>query len=171
MATLYCAPADIKNALGGTDSGTGTAAQLSDAQLTQAITRASNRVSAYAGTVYDSSTAQLLPPPMVVDLTLDLANFYATATYLKGKAISADDPVRVAYNAAIQVLNDIRDGKVRIDPTAGQGVTEGGRVVNTIPSIFTGADSNTRSDGRGGIVPDTTPDNRRTGWFEDSNAW
>src|SRR5260370_4939420 len=104
MSPTYCTAADVRNALSGTDSGTGTAAQLSDPQINAAILIASDRLSAYAGMVYDSSTPQAVPPPLVGDLTISLAMFYATVTYLKGKPLAADDPVRLRYVDAVQVL-------------------------------------------------------------------
>ena len=75
MTTLYASLSDLRLTMDGTDSGTGTAAQLTDAQLTLALTAASNRVSVYAGNVYDSSSPQAVPPDIFHDLTLDLAAF------------------------------------------------------------------------------------------------
>jgi phage gp36-like protein len=146
MVAPYCLPADIRNALGGTDAGTGTAAQLSDAQLVQATVRGSDMVSAYAGTVYDSADLTIPVPPLVSDLALSLACYYATLTYLKGKPLGADDPVRLAYMDAMKVLNDVRDGKVRLDPQTGGAVLESGRVINRIPGVFSDDDSNTFYD-------------------------
>jgi len=142
----YCAPSDIRAALAGTDSGSGTAAQLNDAQLTQAAKIGSDRVSAYAGTVYDSSSPQANPPALVVDLAISLACYFATLTYLKGKALGADDPVRLRYLDAVGVLNDVRDGKVRIDPDPPGAIEESGIVINRIPQVFSGEDSNTDID-------------------------
>src|SRR6266568_3836761 len=53
---LYATIPDLRLVLDSTDAGTGTAAQLSDAQLTLALAAASTRVSTYTGTVFDSST-------------------------------------------------------------------------------------------------------------------
>ena len=62
MTILYATVADLREVLSGTDSGIGTPAQLSDLQLTQALTSASSRISVYAGSVYDSSSPQAVPP-------------------------------------------------------------------------------------------------------------
>ena len=75
--TLYASIDDLRNVMAGTDSGTGTADQLTDSQLELALYAASNRVSVYAGNVYDSSTGEATPPPILHDLTLDLACFWA----------------------------------------------------------------------------------------------
>lgn len=158
MATLYATVADLQNVLSGTDSGTGTPAQLTPAQLTLALTAASTRVSVYFGTIMDSSNPQAIPPDIFQSLTLDLASFYAWRTYLKGKAIPNDHPAFVAYKDAVQMLNDVRDGKLRLDPAAAGGVNqETGVVINRIPNIFSGNNSNTRLDMMSGFLEPDTP--------------
>jgi phage gp36-like protein len=135
--TLYATVADLQSVLSGTD-GTGTAAQLTPAQLTLALESASSRVSIYAGNTFDSSSPSALPPPAFHDLTLDLAAFYATAYYMKSKIIGVDHPVRIKYADAMQLLKDVRDGKVRLDPAIPGSVgDEIGVVINRIPNIFT----------------------------------
>lgn len=172
--TLYATLADLKNVLSGTDSGTGTAAALSDAQLTLALYAASNRVSVYSGSVWDSSTPQAVPPAILHDLTLDLAAFFATRTYLKNKVIPNDSPVYLAYQNAQQMLNDVRDGKLRLDPQvvgAGEG-QETGLIINRIPPIFNGDDSNTHV-GRDGFLESDVPLGpnwapRGDGWLDEA---
>lgn len=144
---LYASVDDLKEWVSGTDSGTGTPAQLSDDQLTLCLYSASNRVSVYGGGIYDGSTAAATPPPVFHDLTLDLAAFFAWRTYLKGKVMAADHPVFVAYQSAQQMLNDVRENKIDLDVmVAGSGVgpSETSHPINRIPNIFTGEDSNTR---------------------------
>lgn len=142
---LYAQLTDIKNALSSTDGGVGTPAELSDAQLTIALQTASDRVSVYFGNVMDSSTPQAVPPAIFYDLTLDIAVFWAWRLYLKGKVLAAGHPVITAYNDAMQMLKDARDGKLRLDvQPAGQIGSEIGVVINRIPPIFDGDDSNTR---------------------------
>ena len=145
--TLYASVADLRNVMAGTDSGAGTADQLTDAQLTLALYAASNRVSVYAGNVYDSSTPQADPPAILHDLALDLAAFWATKTYLKHKEIAATHPVYIAYKDAMGILQDVRAGKILLDPVAAPGIgSEAGTVINRIPRVFTGENSNTRFD-------------------------
>jgi phage gp36-like protein len=140
---LYATVAELQAVLGGTDSGTGTAAQLTTAQLTLALQAGTNRVSAYAGNTFDSSVPQAVPPPLLHDLTLDLAAFWATKTYLKHKEITAQHPVYIAYKDAMSLLEQVRDGKVRVDPVVVGGIGEEvGVVINRIPNIFTDEDSN-----------------------------
>lgn len=166
MPTLYSDVATLKQVLSSTDAGTGTAAQLSDAQLTIALTAASNRVSAYIGTVYDSSTPQATPPAMLADLTLDLAAWWATTYYAKNKEMGTQHPVVLRYTEAMKVLEDARAGRVRLD-VGPPGVigSQTGKVINNIPAIFTGDDSNTTVDPRtGALRAATPPDTFRSGW-------
>lgn len=168
MTTLYATLADLRLTMDGTDSGTGTAATLTDAQLTLALQAASNRVSVYAGNVFDGSNPQATPPDIFHDLTLDLAAFWATVTYRKSKALAPDDPVRLRYNDAQGILNAVRDGKLRLDvvPPGGVG-EETGIVINNIPNIFTGDDSNTTINPMtGALQADVPSDMWRPGYAD-----
>jgi phage gp36-like protein len=172
--TLYASVADLRNVMSGTDSGTGTAAQLTDAQLELALYSASNRVSVYAGNDYDSSVPQAVPPAILHDLTLDLAAFWAAKTYLKHKAVDPKSPIYIAYQNAMSLLEDVRDGKIQLGVGVAPGVGEDvGTVINRIPPVFTGRDSNTRiSPETGGLEADSpfyTP--RTAGLFGDSAVY
>ena len=156
--TLYASVADLRNVMAGTDSGTGTADQLTDAQLDLALYAASNRVSVYTGNIFDSSTPEATPPAILHDLALDLACFWATKTYLKHKEIAATHPVYIAYKDAMGILQDVRAGRVLLDPAVAPGIgSEVGTVINRIPPIFTGNDSNTRVSPRTGILEADVP--------------
>ena len=157
--TLYATVADLRAVMSGTDSGSGTAAQLTDAQLELALYSASNRVSVFAGNVYDSSTPQATPPAILHDLTLDLACFWAAKTYAKYKAIEPTSPIYLAYVNAMTMLNAVRTGDILLDvaPAPEMGVNEGGTVINRIPAIFTGRDSNTRRDPMTGVLEADVP--------------
>ena len=168
MTTLYATVDDLRLILDGTDAGTGTAAQLTDAQLTLALRAASNRVSVFAGNVYDSSSPQAVPPDIFHDLTLDLAAFWATVTYRKSKAMAADDPVMLRYKDASAMLIAVRDGKLRLDVgTPGSVGQETGHVVNNLPPIFTSNDSNTTLNPMtGALEADVPGDMWRPGWAD-----
>jgi Bacteriophage Mu, Gp36 len=155
---LYASIDDLKDWVSGTDAGTGTPAQLSDDQLTLCLYSASNRVSVYAGGTYDGSSDTANPPPVFHDLTLDLAAFFAWRTYLKGKVMASDHPVFIAYQNATQMLNDVRDGKITLDVATAGSVAPGQQalIINRIPPIFTGKDSNTRI-GLDGVLEDDVP--------------
>ena len=160
--TLYASIADLRLVLDSTDAGEGTAAQLSDEQLALALQAASDRVSLYAGVVYDPSAI----PAMANDLTLDLASWWATTYYLKQKEMSPNSPVQLRYTEAMKVLTQVRQGLVDLTvPVLGPGEgtgPSGGHVINRIPGIFTGEDSNTAVQ-NGQLYPDVPADmwNRR----------
>ena len=168
--TLYATVADLRLALQGTDDGTGTAAKLTNPQLTQALTAASSRVSVYAGGIYDSSDPTAMPPPIFWDLTVSIATYFATAMYLKQKELVQQHPSYVRYQDAMKVLQDARDGKVRLDvETAGSIASETGLVINRVPNIFNGRDSNTRINPLNSTIEADTPfDEWMPGWL---GAW
>lgn len=155
---LYASVSDLQLILSSTDSGVGTPAQLSEDQLLLCLYSASNRVSVYAGGLFDSSIPQADPPPIFHDITLDLAAFFAWRTYLKGKVMPNDHPVYIAYQNATQMLNDVRDGKISLEIVTAGGLAPGysSLIINRIPTIFTGKDSNTRI-GPNGILEDDVP--------------
>jgi hypothetical protein len=52
----------------------------------------------------------------------------------------------------------VRDGKILLDPAVAPGIgSETGTVINRIPNIFTGADSNTRISPVTGVLEADTP--------------
>lgn len=165
---LYATISDLRTVLGSTDPA-GTAAQLTDAQLTYALTAASTRVSAYTGSVWDSTTPQAVPPDLVHDLTLDLACWWAATYYAKNKELGPQHPIVMRYTEAKAVLQDIRKGVIRPDPTtAGTVGQEVGYINNPIPPVFTSADSGTEySPATGGIEADTSPDDYSGRWLFD----
>lgn len=161
---LYATKDELRLVLDSTDAGTGTAAQLSDDQLNLALQAAGSRISIYTGAVYT-----LPAPDAVHDLVLDLASWWATTYYLKQQDMGSAHPVVLRYTEAMKVLADIRDGKIEIDVTPGVPVAGGARIINGIPGIFTGADSNTIVDpGSGVLVADTPSDMLGGGlpWWE-----
>jgi phage gp36-like protein len=155
--TLYASVDDLRQVMSGTDGGNGTAVQLSDQQLELALYAASNRVSVYAGNSYDGSTSAATPPGILHDLTLDLAVFWASKTYLKFKEIPSTSPAYIAYQNAMSILQDVRAGKIELAPAPAPGVgPDVGTVINRIPRVFTGHDSNTRIDPMtGGLEADS----------------
>ena len=157
--TLYATVEDLRQVMSGTDSGTGTAVQLSTEQLTLALYRASNTVSVYAGGVYDGSTPEATPPAILHDLTLDLAAFWAAKTYLKWKSIEATSPIFIAYQNAMSMLNGVRNGTILLDVAPAPGIAGGetGTVINRIPRVFTGRDSNVRLDPVTGTLEADSP--------------
>ena len=170
MAPLYGTPADVGSNVAGTDDGTGTCAMLTDGQLSAAIGQASNKVCAYVGTDYetDAATPVVVVPPLVTTLTIQLATYYATLTYRKGKDLSSLRPhLPWATSMRCGTLTDIASGAITVDPVPpGDPVSGSGHVVQTIPRIFHGSDSGTMRDGQGGIMPAGAPGSAlRDGWY------
>ena len=157
---LYASISDLKLVLDSTDAGTGTAAQLSDEQLTMALAAATDRVTMYAGLYYDDPAQT---PTMVGSITLDLAAWWATTYYLKQKEMPATSPVVLRYTEAKNVLEAIRKGEVDLNVPnvsgAPGGTPSSGKVINRIPAIFTGYDSNTIVV-NGVLVADVSPEVR-----------
>jgi phage gp36-like protein len=145
MPVSYCTPADIRNNVAGTDDGTGTCAQLDASILLAKIAQASSRVSSYTGEAYDPSEV----PDLVKDLTVQLATYYATLTYRKGKDLGPQDPVYLSYLDAMATLKAIAAGQVQVTPSQPSGppgtppAPVRARVINRIPAVFSPADSAT----------------------------
>jgi phage gp36-like protein len=166
---MYCLPSDIRANVGGTDAGTGTCAALEDYQLNAAIAQASAKVSAYVGTSYtvDAADPVIVVPDLVKSLTVQIATYYATLTYRKGKALAQFDPVILGYQDAMATLKDVVAGNIEVAPTPPADPTDKpGHVINTIPSIFTYEDSATVPNRRGGIEAAGAPGARfGEGWY------
>jgi hypothetical protein len=169
MTAMYCLPSDIRSNVAGTDDGSGTCAQLTDEQLNLAIAQASAKVSAYVGTDFEVDAADpvVVVPELVFTIAVQLATFYATLTYRKGKDLSQFDPVMLGYNDGIATLKDIVTGLIEVAPTApADPVYAPGHVINPV-KIFRYEDSGVVPDGRGGIMPEGAPGSSllHDGWF------
>jgi phage gp36-like protein len=138
---LYASIADLRLVLDSTDAGLGTGAQLSDEQLTLALQAGTDRVTTYAGTIYDPTPGTGNMPGLVRDLTLDISAWYATTYYLKHKGMDSNHPVVLRYAEAVKVLDQVRQGLVALDVATEAAASA--RIINRIPNIFTGEDSNT----------------------------
>jgi hypothetical protein len=168
MPVSYCQPSDIRDNVAGTDSGTGTCAQLTDDQLAAAAAKASAKISAYAGTAWmtDADTPSVTVPDLIFSTTVQLATFYATLVYRKNRPLVPGDPALLGYTDAMLTLNAIIAGTIVVTPEPpGEAPIEGGHVVQTLPAIFSWEDSGTEPNGRGGIMPAGAPGSRLIdGW-------
>jgi phage gp36-like protein len=112
----YCTPEDVRGALGPLVlDKSRTAQELTDGELANAIASSQTIVDGYTGTSYSDGSV----PGLVKTLTQDIAAYYATLTYRRGKALTADDPVTLRYAAAITMLGDIVSGVITLDPDDG----------------------------------------------------
>lgn len=139
----YCLPSDVRDVLapdGALSEGQGTAASLSDRELSLAISDAQAQID----TALASATA-LYPvpftagvPPLVVGLTRDIAAYLATLTWMKGSssAVAADKPVALRYQRATTLLGQLADDTLVL-PGFGASPDQVGSVVNVVPDVWT----------------------------------
>lgn len=121
---------DVRNALtpGAVETDTTTAASLSDEQLADAIAEADSRIQSYLPQDYTVPTVMVEygdpPEPAQVAFSTirfwsrDIAAYFATLTYNRGRTVNEDDPVRLRYNAVMETLREVRDGKISLPPDA-----------------------------------------------------
>jgi phage gp36-like protein len=108
--TTYCTVDEVKRALRPDEESkaSATAANLSDSQLQDAITEATNEINAVvAGAPF---TAPF--PPIVATLTRDIAAYLATLAYRKGNPLPDDHPARLRYARAEMLLDKAAAGKL-----------------------------------------------------------
>lgn len=107
-ATYYTDPDGVRSVLADS-SDPGTAAALEDWQLYAAIQDAQAEVDARVPGAPPATV-----PPLLVNLTRDIAAYLATLTHRKGDPIASDDPVRLRYQRAQQILTDISAGRIEL---------------------------------------------------------
>lgn len=130
---MYSAAQDVRLALvpGAVEANQETAANLSDAQLLDAISEADGVIDTYIKQWYTIPTSeQIIPdfdnPPAQITVTVapqpvrgwsrSIAAYLATLTFMKHKDVGEDDPVRLRYNMVIDLLTAIRDQNSFLDP-------------------------------------------------------
>lgn len=107
----YIAPSDIRFAVSPDGSFTGTCAELDDEQLQTHIQRAQDLVNGVTNVAFGDGNV----PGIVRDLTLAMADFYATLAYRKGKELVSTHPVYLAYVDAQNTLKAIRAGEINFE--------------------------------------------------------
>ncbi len=116
----YTTTADLRLALapGGVDQRVGdTAAGLPDAELTDAITEASNEVDLRLARRY---AVPFVPPPAIIaQLARDIAAYGATLVHRRGNPIEADHPVRLRHDKAERLLDRLAKGEIEIEGASG----------------------------------------------------
>lgn len=113
---MYATPEDVRGVLSpdGQQDDYETAASFSDDALNDAIRRATAKIHVYLAERYalPVDVATYDTDGVLRDWTAALAGYYATLTYSRGQDISADDPVRLAYNDAMKVLERVQSGNL-----------------------------------------------------------
>jgi Bacteriophage Mu, Gp36 len=108
----YAAPSDIRFAVAPDGSVAGTCGELDDEQLQTHIQRAQDLVNGYTATPFFDWNV----PNLIKNLTIQLATFYATLAYRKGKALEAMHPVYLGYQDAQRTLTGIKNGTIEFEP-------------------------------------------------------
>lgn len=117
---------------GSTDVTLGTAASLSDAELQEAIDEAAAEINARLAGRY--SVPLTAPAPVIVEkINRDLAAYMATLVYRRNIPLPAEDPIRLRYARALDLLKGIGSGVIELTTDTGAlGQSSEAYVVNTI---------------------------------------
>jgi phage gp36-like protein len=135
--TAYCTPELVRLALVPTSNGaqpdppSNTAADLTDAQLIDAIAEAQALVDGYLRARYATPVEPTGDPAVfhstIVYWTRNLALYEATNTYRGSMDYSDSDPVARRYKATMEALKDVAAGKIVLDlPGVGGGSSDTG---------------------------------------------
>jgi phage gp36-like protein len=134
---MYSLTQDVRLALtpGAVSSDKTTAAGLDENQLIDAINQADAKINGY---VPDGYTVPMvtLPnedPEVVVQVAAnpfrfwsrDIAAYLATLTFKRNADVTADDPVRLRYEATMADLLLVRQGDYTLPPSAGEAAVDG----------------------------------------------
>lgn len=112
---------------GGSDTTNATAAALTDGQLQESIDEATAQVNGKArGAPYNDPA-----PPLIAQVTRDLAAYFATLTHRRSQPLPADHPVALRYAAASRMLDGMQKGTVEL-PAPPAGSVEASAVVNQL---------------------------------------
>lgn len=145
----YLTVTDLRDLLAGSEDLPGTAASLSDADLTSAIEQAQAEVDARFGVRYDTPFAN--PPQLVVDITGDIAAYRATLLARRGEQVQPNEAVALRYQQAEQMLAAAAKGQLVLPIAATESAAGEPTVANPVdgdlwtaddfllgPSVFSG---------------------------------
>jgi phage gp36-like protein len=113
--TLYTSIADLRDALaprGKQDDA--TAANLSNAELADAITEAQQQIDAQLAQRYTVPFVQGSIPPLIAQLTRDLAAHSATLVHRRNHPLVENHPVLLRYRRAAELLAKLAKGEAEI---------------------------------------------------------
>lgn len=136
----YSTAAMVRQALvpssdGTQTSGTGTAADLSDAQLEDSIAEADATIDSYIGAYYAVPVAEVSSAvPHPIDFwSRNLAAYYATLAWRGSQDFTETDPVARRFKDTMDALNAVAAGKMRLQlpqNTTGNSAIEPGKAIN-----------------------------------------
>lgn len=139
----YSTPANVRMALVPSSNGaipnpaSNTAADLTDAQLTDAIAEADSLIDSFIGGYYAVPVAAVGTPtatPHPIDFwSRTIAAYYATLTYRQSLDFTDTDPIARRYKDTLAMLQAVSQGKMKLqlpDNTSGNSATEAGSPSN-----------------------------------------
>lgn len=147
----YVNPDDVRATLAGTATLAGSAAALADDDLLNAIYEAQDEVNARIAGRY--TTPMVDVPPLVGNITRDIAAYLATLTYRRGNPIQPGDPVLLRYQRAQTLLGQVANGQIVLSASPPPGQTSGTPTANPYSGSLFGAPNYLRDV----PTPDPTP--------------
>lgn len=145
----YSTPAMIRQALVPSLEGeqptekTNTAADLSDAQLQDAINEADATIDGYLATHYTTPVIGDPTPHPIDYWSRNIAAYNATLAYRQSQDFADSDPVARRFTATMQALQAVAAGKVGLGlPTGESSIAAGvGAAINPVTVPFTPVDA------------------------------
>ena len=147
----YCTVRDVRNALtpDAAVANSGTAAELEDWQIEDAINEAEGIVQSYLASRYvivseeveepnpedpSETWVSFVAPDPVRAWTRNIAAYLAALTYRRNRDLGEDDPIRLRYALTMANLLAVREGEMDIDLP---GTETGGSAVH-VENLYTG---------------------------------
>lgn len=123
----YTSPADVRGVLTRDPAQqAGTAASMADDELVAAIDAASREVDAKLAVRYTVPFPGGAVPPLVEDLTRDIAAYLADLVYRQGKDYESDrDPVWLRNQRAQELLKALSNGNADLESPTGPDPSAG----------------------------------------------
>lgn len=138
----YCKPDDVRQVLArDLDDLEGTAGEMLDEDLLEGqIVSAAGEVDARLAGRYRVPFADGQVPTLVRSLTIDVAAYLATLTYRQNKDLGTDQPVRLRYQRALDLLAALSKGDMDLPavPTDDGGQTPTTAAAVTVRNPYEG---------------------------------
>ena len=158
----YTTAFDVRAVVARHPYSRGSAAELSDEQINDAISNAQSQVDGYLRRRYTVPFADPIPA-LAVSLTVDIAAYLAGLNWYQETELLKDDPLALRYERAVALLKDIQAGEIDLDDgDGGAPDADTSGAMGTPRNRYTGQLFGLRSFGLGyDFYPGVPP----TGWF------
>ena len=147
MAGPYTTPDEVRAKLSFISADPNSAAGLTNAQLEEAIGDAKDEIDAKLAVRYptpfdDPRYETPIPvPPLVHQITTNIAAYLATLTFLRGAPLEPTSPVFLRYTRAEAMLTGVANGTIPLDLPAGVQTEEPGETIDggaTVVNTYNG---------------------------------